>query len=67
VDERAVFDVAHALLVFVWHTLQTGQTYDDPGGDYYSTRDRDRTTNRLVAKLERLGHTVTLQQAQVAT
>jgi transposase len=64
---RASLAVAHSLLVSVWHMLQTGQTYDDPGGDYYATRNRARTTNRLVAQLERLGHTVTLQQAQVAT
>ena len=33
------------------------------GPDYYRRRDPARTTKRLVAQLERLGHTVTLQEA----
>ena len=46
--------------------LQTGETYLDPGGDYYARRDPDRTPRRLVAQLERLGHTVTLQEGGAA-
>jgi transposase len=38
-----------------------GETYHDLGGDYYQRRDPERHTRRLVAQLERLGHTVTLQ------
>jgi transposase len=63
---RASLAVAHSLLVAVWHMLQTGQTYDDPGGDYYTRRDPARATRRLVAQLERLGHTVTLQKGAAA-
>ena len=43
--------------------LQTGETYTDPGGDYFARRDPERATKRLVAQLERLGHTVILQEA----
>jgi transposase len=46
--------------------LQTGETYLDPGGDYYTRRDPARTTRRLVAQLERLGHTVTLTEGAAA-
>jgi hypothetical protein len=56
---RASLAVAHSLLTAVWHMLQTGQTYLDPGGDYYTRREPARTTRRFVAQLERLGHTVT--------
>jgi transposase len=59
---RASLAVAHSLLVAVWHMLQTGETYLDPGGDYYTRRDPERTTRRLIAQLERLGHTVTLTE-----
>jgi transposase len=59
---RASLAVAHSLLIAVWHMLRTGETYTDPGGDYYTRRDPARTTRRLVAQLERLGHTVTLQE-----
>jgi transposase len=59
---RASLAVAHSLLTAVWHMLQTGETYTDPGGDYYTRRDPERTTRRLIAQLERLGHTVTLTE-----
>jgi hypothetical protein len=43
--------------------LTTGETYADPGGAT-TTRAANpaRTTPRLIAQLERLGHTVTLQE-----
>jgi transposase len=60
---RATVAVGHSILVAAWHMLSTGETYLDPGGDYFARRDPERTTRRLVAQLERLGHTVTLQEA----
>ncbi|MCP9488715.1 MAG: IS110 family transposase [Solirubrobacteraceae bacterium MAG38_C4-C5] len=63
---RATTAVAHSILTAAWHMLQTGQTYADPGGDYFQRRDPQRATKRLVAQLERLGHTVTLEEAEVA-
>jgi hypothetical protein len=54
--------VAHSLLIAIWHVLQTGESYLDPGGDYYTRREPARTTRRLVAQLERHGHTVTLTE-----
>ena len=64
---KASLAVAHSLLVAVWHMLQTGETYLDPGGDYYTRRDPARTTRRLVTQLERLGYSVTLEEQRVAT
>jgi transposase len=58
---KATTAVAHSILVAAWHMLSTGELYVDPGGDYFARRDPERTTKRLVAQLERLGHTVTLQ------
>ena len=60
---RATIAVAHSILIATWHMLQTGETYADPGSDYFQRRDPERTTKRLVAQLERLGHTVVLQEA----
>ena len=56
--------VAHAMLVIVWHVLATGTPYDELGENYFTTRlDPERETRRLVAKLEALGHAVTLGSA----
>ena len=60
---RATVAVAHSILVAVWHMLQTGELYRELGADYYLRRDPARQTRRLVAQLERLGHTVVLQEA----
>jgi transposase len=60
---RALGAVKHSMLTAYWHMFMTGETYRDPGGDYFQRRDPERHTRRLVAKLEALGHTVTLQPA----
>ena len=41
--------------------LTTGELYRDLGGDYFQRRDPERTSKRLIAQLEALGHHVTLQ------
>jgi transposase len=60
---RALGAVKHSILCACWHILSTGELYRDLGGDYFRKRDPERQTRRLVAQLERLGHTVTLQKA----
>src|SRR5688572_10642311 len=35
--------------------LTTGETYTDPGGDFFARRNPERTRKRLVGQLERLG------------
>jgi transposase len=59
---RALGAVKHSMLVAYWHMFTTGETYRDLGGDYFQRRNPERATKRLVAQLERLGHTVTLQE-----
>ena len=63
---RALGAVKHSIIRACWHMLQTGQLYHDLGSDYYTHHDPDRHTRRLVAQLERLGHTVTLTEANAA-
>jgi transposase len=60
---RALGAVKHSILVACWHMLTTGELYREAGGDYYSRRDPERATRRLLAQLERLGHKVTLEAA----
>jgi transposase len=58
---RALGAVMHSMLVAYWHMFTNGETYRELGGDYFQRRDPERLTRRLVARLESLGHTVTLQ------
>ena len=61
--KRAIGAVRHSIIVACWHMLTTGETYREAGGDYYTRLDPAKQSRRLVAQLERLGYTVTLQQA----
>jgi transposase len=60
---RALGAVKHSILCACWHMLQTGELYREAGDDYFSRRDPERATRRLVTQLERLGHRVTLEAA----
>ena len=62
--KKAIVVVAHALIVIIWHVLATGQPYGELGEDYFTRRqDPERETRRLIARLEALGHAVTLGSA----
>jgi len=58
---KAIIVVAHALIVIIWHILATGKPYEELGADYFTRRlDPERETRRLIARLQALGHRVTL-------
>lgn len=62
--KKAIFAIAHTLIVIIWNVLATDSAYTDLGADFYVHRnDPDRQTRRLIAKLEALGHRVTIQPA----
>jgi len=60
---RALGAVKHSIITGCWHMLTTGELYRETGGDYFTRRDPERATRRLVSQLERLGHRVTLEAA----
>ena len=65
--KRAIVAVAHSILVIAWHLLTRNQPYTDLGADYFLERQASEAyRNRLVRQLERMGHKVTLEPAQVA-
>jgi hypothetical protein len=65
--KRAIVAVAHSILVIAWHLLTRNQPYTDLGGDYFLERQHSEAyKNRLVRQLERMGHRVTLEPAEVA-
>jgi transposase len=64
--KKALGAVKHTMICTIWHMLSTGETYRDLGSDYFTTRDPERQTRRLVAQLKRLGHHVTLTEEAAA-
>ena len=59
--KRALVAVAHSLLGIIYALLTRRSTYADLGVTYFDERDRHHTSQRLVARLERLGFRVTLE------
>ena len=52
------------MIVIVRHILATGKPHHELGADYFTRRlDPERETRRLIAKLQALGRTVTLEPA----
>jgi len=63
---KAITAVGHSILTAAWHMLQTGEIYNDLGGDYYTRQNPDRATKLLLRQLEALEHRMTLEAREVA-
>lgn len=59
---RAQVAVAHSILVSAYYMLKRDEPYRDLGADWLARND-EAHTRRLVAQLERLGHTVLIDPA----
>ncbi len=63
---RAALAIGHKILVCAYNMLVNGTPYKDLGEEYQDKRDAQRTTNRCVRRLEKLGYRVSLEQLQQA-
>ncbi len=57
---KAIMATAHHLLVIAFCVLRDQTEYREMGGDYFDRLHPERTRNRLVRRLQRLGHHVVL-------
>ena len=64
--KRALVAVAQTLLVIIYPLLRDQTTYVALGPDHLDRRDPERLTERLVKRLERLGHKVILEPRPAA-
>ncbi len=60
---RAQVAVAHSILTTAYYMLKRDEPYQDLGADWLARRNEEAHTRRLVAQLERLGHTVIIDPA----
>ena len=58
---KAIVALAHRLLVIAFCILRDGSQYRELGADYFDRLHPERTRNRLVRRLQRLGLDVMLQ------
>jgi transposase len=63
---KAIVAVEHAMLIAIWNMLNTGTLYNDPGADFYTHLNPDKTKNRAVDQLRKLGYAVTLNPQAAA-
>ena len=57
---RAIFAVAHKILIIAYCMLKTGASYQEMGSDYFDRLHPERTAKRLVQRLVQLGFDVVL-------
>ncbi len=64
-ETKAIFAVAHTMIIIVWHVLASDDaTYSELGADYFDRRnDAEARQRYLIRELERLGNRVTLEPA----
>jgi transposase len=60
---RAQIAVAHSILVSAYWMLTRDEAYHDLGADWHQRRNNEAHARRLIAQLERLGHTVIIDPA----
>jgi transposase len=61
-ETKAIFAVAHTMLVMAWHVLVEHKPYAELGVDYFTRRaDPEAHARRLAREIERLGFDVTIQ------
>lgn len=61
-ESKAIFAVAHSILVIIWHVLANGSQYEDLGADWFDRRqDAAVHARRLAHQIERLGYKVTVE------
>lgn len=66
--KRAIFAVAHRMLISVYHMLTKREAYHDLGATYLDERNKTNVVKRSVRRLEQLGFQVTIEPTQpVAT
>ena len=62
-QSRAQVAVAHSILISAYYMLTRDEPYRDLGPEWLATRNEEAHTRRLVAQLEKLGHTVLIDPA----
>jgi hypothetical protein len=64
--KKAMMAVAHSILIIIYHMLNEKQEYSELGSRYVDEKEQDAVKRRAIRRLELLGYSVTLQEADVA-
>jgi transposase len=64
--KRAAMAVGHSQLCAIYHMLKRDTTFTDLGVGYFDKLNGDRLKQQLIAKLERLGCKVKIEESEAA-
>lgn len=56
---KAITATAHKLARMFYRLWKTGESYNDPGADYYEQKYKERVLNNMKAKAKQLGYEIT--------
>lgn len=59
--KKAAIAIAHRLLVIIYSMLRDGTEYQELGGDYFDRLQPERTAQRLIQRLDRLGFDIVVK------
>lgn len=62
---RAAVAAGRTILQIAYFLILRQERYDEVGDDHFDCLDKERTTKRLVRRLENLGYTVDLQEVSL--
>lgn len=60
-SKRAIFAVAHRILIAIYHMLNKQESFKDLGATYLDQRNKPKLINRIKQRIEQLGFRVTLE------
>ena len=63
---KAIVALEHAMLTAIWNMITHGIGYREPGADFYTRLNPDKTKNRALDQLRKMGYAVTLNPLEPA-
>jgi len=63
---KAIVAIEHAILIAVWNMITNDALYTEPGGDFYTRLHPDKTKQRAIDQLRKMGYAVTLNPLEAA-
>ncbi len=63
---KAIAAIEHTILIAVWNRIANDTFYTEPGGDFYTRLHPDKTKQRAIDQLRKMGYAVTLNPLEAA-
>lgn len=62
--KKAIVAVGHTMLVIIYHMIKNRLPYNELGDEYFNKMDKEKFTNNMVKRIEKLGYKVQLTKVE---